>query len=155
MRHIDYDRYADELENNWARWDSFGLADRETFIGRCIVYTRGRDSKLLQRCNAEAIARNMHAYVDGVQCDTFEASHWACGWVAGYWIQVRDTQGEYTPAFKEWCAIQAALEDYPVLDDEAYSQAVYERACEICAENDWDASDDADYDRACTWANEE
>jgi hypothetical protein len=63
-------------------------------------------------------------------------SHWLCGWVEGYAIRVYGAKRKViTAAFKEWCKISHELEEYPVLDDERYSNMEYEAAIESIKAN--------------------
>src|SRR5271168_1678567 len=149
MKHTpDYEALAQNAVNNWKRFDSFGLSDSQHHEGRTIVYTLNRGSKLLDRTNAETIADTLKRFPT---VEEFSANHWACGWVSGYSIQVYTKAGKVTAGFKAWCDLSARLEDYPVLDDDAYSDAQYEEACKIMENEGWDDNDE-NFTKAVEWA---
>jgi hypothetical protein len=86
----------------------------------------------LAQSNSAAINEAMEEFLEADEPDIVPEHHrhWACGWVDGYAIRVYEDQGEPTEAFKAWCDIQAALENYPVLDEEDYSEREYEATIE-------------------------
>ncbi len=125
---------ADELGGNFAKWQSFALDSsvRDAMVPEkewAIVYTRNRDAGLLSESNADAIEKRMTPFLgwigDGSDCDHARHSHWACGWVEGYYLRVR-RDGKYTPAFLEWAEIAHELDGYPVLDEDDHSRRQYE-----------------------------
>lgn len=124
---------AKEAEGNWRKFQSFGWSsyDRPVDAERwAIVYTHNRDSGLMALSNASVIDAKMAAFLDSGDCQAESHSHWACGWVDGYAIRVRGDDGELSPAWLAWCELQCAIEDYPVLDDNDYSDRQYKAALE-------------------------
>lgn len=130
--------YAKELRGNWMKFESFGwsrrweIPDPENWA---IVYTDNRDSGLIDKSNASAIAAAMKPFVESEQKDIYEESHrhWAVGYVDGYAIRVHplDEEGvpitdEYTPAFEKYCELLINLENYPILDENDYSHMEFE-----------------------------
>lgn len=94
-----------------------------------LVYTEHRDSDLLDKSNAEAIARTLEPFVESGDVVPENHSHWAVGWISGYAIRVyRD--GEITEAFRTWTDLQERLADYPLLDEEDHSRREFEAAIE-------------------------
>jgi hypothetical protein len=68
-------------------------------------------------------------------------NHWACGWVDGYSIRVfRD--GQVTEAFRTYFNLQQRLADYPVLDEDDYSNRVYEATLANIADAAWQVGRD-------------
>lgn len=128
----DYKTPAQQATGNWRKFESFVWHrqpdDAENW---CIVYTNNRDSKLLEQSNAEAIQAEMEEFTQGddPDCISERHDHWAVGWTDGYSIRVYRGK-ETTPAFERWCDIQNRLSDYPVLDDEDYSQKKYDATIE-------------------------
>jgi hypothetical protein len=129
----DAESRAKELAGNWTKWNSFGPGqqlrelDAKNF---CLVYTRNRDSGLIDQSNAHIIEQLLKPFKevpedapDDYTPDVQDAScsHWACGYVEGYIIRIRNDAGEITPAFQMWADIQAKLDDYPILDCDHYS----------------------------------
>jgi hypothetical protein len=152
---MDIDRMAEEAMGNWRRFESFcwdrayELEDADSW---CIVYGANRDSGLLDQSNAEATDKALESFMDGDNPDVLSEhhGHWGCGWVDGWAIRVRDSQGALTPAFRAYCELQEALEDYPVLDEEDYSRREYEATIENLS----DAARGLDYELPEGWESE-
>lgn len=99
----------------------------ETFDGYCVVIGKHRDSDTLSVSNFE-VAKEMLERVLSAQPDAdpddlrFEcASHWAVGYVET--ILVKATNIELV---REAASIRKALDNYPVLDDEDFSEREWE-----------------------------
>lgn len=138
---LDLESAAKEAAGNWMEFDCFSwdkageLEDADQF---CIVYTRNRDSELVEISNAESIAETMEPFLDQEPCDLYEEhhQHFAVGWVDGYSIRVyRD--GLITEAFRTYYELQQRLTDYPLLDEEDYSSKEYEATIENIGEAAW------------------
>ena len=115
---------AREARGNWCEFDSFGWYDRpEDCEEWAIVYTHNRDSGLLELSNAEAIAEALAPFTEGDDADlrAEHHGHWAVGWVDGYAIRVY-RNGAITEAFKTYHGLAARMADYPLLNEEDYSQ---------------------------------
>jgi hypothetical protein len=59
------------------------------------------------------------------------------GHLEGFSIRVLRDDGSITPAFEEFCRIKERLDDYPILDEQDYTEREYEAtlenyATEIC-----------------------
>jgi hypothetical protein len=139
MDHVE--DYAKDLEGNWQKFQSFGWSseDRPDDSDKwCIVYTHNRDSGTVERSNAQVIAETMAPFLgwhkDGADAQAEHHGHWAVGWVDGYAIRVRDTQGNPTPAFVAWCEMQMAIENYSVLDSGRHSEMEYEESAAYWAQ---------------------
>ena len=121
---------AKEAAGNWQRFESFAWRlrwDLEDSDNWAILYTHNRDSRLLEESNADAINEAMEPFTDGDDPDVVMESHrhWAVGHVDGFSMRVyRD--GVITEAFKTYHELMERLEDYPILDEEAYSNREYE-----------------------------
>jgi len=117
-------------------WDRLlDLDDPESWA---IIYTRNRDSRLLDLSNADAIAKAMEPYTKGDDPDVVmeSHSHWAVGHVDGFSIRVyRD--GEITHAFRTYHDLAERLADYPILDQEDYGRRKYEATLENIADAAW------------------
>lgn len=122
---------ANELRGNWRKWSDFssGLSrivnDPENFG---IVYTSNRDSRLLDKSNERAILARLKAIdPDCKNWQEYRASHFAVGYVDGFIIRPfnpgtkRYTYKQLTPVFKELFEIACELDNYPVLDEQDYS----------------------------------
>jgi hypothetical protein len=142
---------AEELVGNWMEFDSFSW-DRSNEIDDqfCLVYTVNRDSGLLDQSNAEAIAEAMKPFLDR---DVMEEhhNHWACGWVDGYAIRVY-RRGRITKAFRTYHELSLRLADYPILDEDDYSNRVYEATLANIDDAAWRLK--KEYDLPSNWAFE-
>lgn len=128
---------AEELANNHSRFSSFAwfrrseLADPENWA---IVYTSNRDSGLLEESNAAFIEAELSQFTEDESEDpniVYEShNHWAVGHVDGFSIRVYRPDGTITPAFRAYAAIQEALDDYPILDEDDYSQREHDATIE-------------------------
>ena len=129
-RNVDWSELASaakEMTGNWRHFDSFAwhrAYDLDDADAWAICYTSNRDSGLLSQSNENAINERLGRFTDGDDPDVvFERHHhWAVGYVDGFSIRVFKTHGKITEAFIEFCRIQAALEDYALLDEEDYSE---------------------------------
>ena len=117
---LDYEALAEQAAGNWENTPNFAWFDRPENPGDyAIVYTHHRDSDVLDRANAQAIAAELAPYSNDVIAQ--HHTHWAVGWIDGYAIKVYDDDGNVTDAFKVWCDLQARIADYPILDESLYS----------------------------------
>ena len=121
---------AAELAGNWKKFDSFAwfrrreLADPDAWA---VVYTRHRDSGLLDQSNAAVVAGKLDPFTDGDDPDVVAESHghWAVGYIDGFSIRVFKG-GEITDAFRAYHALAERMADYPILDEADYSQREYD-----------------------------
>jgi hypothetical protein len=121
---------AKEVAGNWKRFESF-LWYRASEIDDpddwAIFYTHNRDSGLLDQSNADAIAESLEPFTEGNDPDVVmeSHSHWAVGHVDGFSIRVY-RNGAITDAFRTYHDLMEQLDDYPILDEEDYSNREYE-----------------------------
>jgi hypothetical protein len=131
---------AKQAAGNWKSWTCF-VWDRERDLDEpctwAIFYTHNRDSGLLAQSNAEAIGKAMLPFTEGDDPDVVmeSHSHWAVGHIDGFSMRVY-RNGEITVAFKTYHELSEQLADYPILDEENYS----EREVEATLENITDAA---------------
>jgi hypothetical protein len=130
----DVDLAAKELIGNWKTFDCFAWhGSPDDADERCIIYTENRDSGSLEKSNSAAIAEELKPFLENGDIVSESHNHWACGWVDGYSILVyRD--GKPTEAFRKYCELRARLDDYPVLDEEDFSERELEESLEIIKE---------------------
>jgi hypothetical protein len=121
------EQLAKQLVGNWLKFASFSWHVQPKHAGEyALVYTRNRDSGLVDQSNANAIAKEL-AQHPGVIPQSH--SHWACGWVEGFAIRVyRD--GKITGAFCAYYDLQQRLAEYPLLDEDDYFQREYDATVE-------------------------
>ena len=96
--------------------------------GDYLIATQNRDSDALDRSNYRRIFADLGALSYDERDESgrppvydFRAGHWACGWVE-YLLVRHDAPDALLIAAAE---IVAALSDYPVYDDEDYSELEY------------------------------
>ena len=93
-------------------------------IGDFLIVSKTRDSSLLEQCNFDEILKELEALQDPNEENcvyTFTASHWACGWVEYLMIDKNAPNNILQVASEIICA----LSDYPVFNDEKYSELQY------------------------------
>ena len=114
--------YYDEVLQ---RWDHpTGFDSDVNFAGYkptgYVIYSRNRDSSILEETNFAAILEDLGGEGDLVR--VIRHGHWACGWIE--YIMVDDTAPD---SLLDQCVdIARALEDYPVFSDSRYSEAQWE-----------------------------
>ena len=145
-RRMTLEDAAKEAAGNWQSWTCF-VWDRERDLDDpdnwAIIYTHNRDSGLLDQSNADAIAKAMEPFTDSDDPDVVmeSHSHWAVGHVDGFSIRVyRD--GEITEAFKTYHELSEQLADYPILDEEDYSERELEATLENINDAAWRVKDE-------------
>lgn len=124
-------RLAAELANNHAKFQSFGWSSDERpedCENWAIVYLSSRDSGLLAKSNESVILSELAPYIHDVVI--ISHSHWAVGYVDGILIRVYNTDGTITDAFRKYAGLKIALDDYPVLNEDDYSNREYAAAVE-------------------------
>lgn len=131
----DIESAAKEMAGNWRTFESFAWTrsyDLDDADAWAIYYTSHRDSSLLSKSNEKAINARLEPFTEGDDPDVvFEShSHWAVGYIDGFSIRVYKPDGTVTPAFEEFCHIQEALANYPVLAEEYYSDMEYQATLE-------------------------
>lgn len=132
---------AKKAAGNWRRFDCFcwgrarEIDDPDSWA---IIYTKHRDSGLLDQSNAAAIAKVMREFTDTDDPDVvFESqSHWAVGCISGFSIRVI-RRGKPTPAFERYHELAISLADYPILDETDYSNREYEATLENIVDAAW------------------
>lgn len=131
----DVESAAHALAGNWRKFECFAwhrghdLPDADNWL---IHYTSHRDSGLLDQSNEHAISKRLDPFTQDDDPDVvFEShSHWAVGYVDGFSLRVFGTDGTITDAFREFVRIQEALANYPVLDEEDYSEREFQATLE-------------------------
>ena len=132
-REIDWSEVegaAKALAGNWRDFDCFAwsrgyeIQDADQWM---IWYTSSRDAGLLEQSNEQAINDRLRPFSEGDDPDVvFERhSHFAVGYLDGFSMRVVGGNGTVTPAFEEFCRIKEALEDYPILNEQDYSEREY------------------------------
>jgi hypothetical protein len=104
----------------WKRPDNYiGETYYEYFVG-C---SKTRDSDNIEKTNFDACLSMLGGESDTVI--VVRANHWLVGWVETVMVHEKDND-----KLKILLDTAESLESYGILDDEAYSQAEYDDACE-------------------------
>lgn len=128
---LDLEEAAKKAAGNWQHFDSFiwfrdqELEDADSWA---IVYSRNRDSGLLDQSNAAFIEKALEPFTESDDPDVVaeQHSHWAVGHVDGYSIRVYDGDGNITEAFRTYFELLEQMDAYPILDESDYSQREYD-----------------------------
>jgi len=107
----------------WTLPDSYGGAEWPEYF---VFLGQSRDSDALTRSN---FTRGLE--IIGGESETVHVvreRHWAVGWVE--WTAIHESDAQ---ALAEADAILAALTDYPVVDDEHFSQLEWDEAADYWA----------------------
>jgi hypothetical protein len=126
---------AKHLAGNWMDFDCFiwsRAKDLEDPDNWCIWYTSQRDAGLLAQSNEQAINQRLKPFSESDNPDVvFEShTHWAVGHIDGFSMRVFKIDRSITQAFEEFCRIQEALEEYPILDEQDYGDREYQATLE-------------------------
>jgi hypothetical protein len=113
-----------DVVSNPSGWDSLSnyMGEIPDSDWLCLV-TRNRDSDCLTISNFECALRELGGEGDNVEIHRF--GHWACGW----WEALAVKSG--TPECEIAERLFSRLQDYPVLDEEDWSDRECEEACEV------------------------
>lgn len=111
-------------ECKWERPDSYCGHNP---VGDYVIYSRTRDSSILENSNYDLILAELKAEADKYPdidqpVYDFRASHWAVGWVE-YIIVEKDAPQSILDMAED---ILRGLADYPVVSEEDYSEKQYD-----------------------------
>lgn len=95
-------------------------------MGETWAWTFGtnRDADALVRSNWDVITFDMQSRFPD-DTDIFRAGHWACGWVEQLSVRVLNDDGTMTDAGQAVLDWMDHLDNYPVADDEHFSDLEY------------------------------
>lgn len=148
--HIDWTDIpaaAKQLAGNWRKFECFAwhrAHDLEDAGQWMIWYTSHRDARLLEQSNEQALNKRLYPFSEGDDPDlVFERhSSWLVGHLDGFSLRVFKADGTATLAFEEFCALNEAMERYPILDEQDYSEREYAATLENYANEMWRARKD-------------
>jgi hypothetical protein len=80
-----------------------------------------RGDDILSESNYKTAVRLLEA-INSEDVMDISASHWLVGSLRQLFVRVRDDEDNYTPVFIEAVRIAYGLKDYPVLDEDDYSE---------------------------------
>ena len=102
---------------NYAYWGDVPIGQTWGFIGR----GRHRDSGSLDNSNFEVIYEDLKKRFPN-DVTIIRSSHWAVGWSEGIAVHLLDDNGVATKAAAAAMEWEEKLEDYPVADDDHFSE---------------------------------
>jgi len=126
-----------ELAGNWKKFNSFSWSRcDEDQIDNWFIYSAShRDSDLIAQSNYDVLCSDLKEYEFNKTndvCDiTFETfNDWAYGYTNNICVRVFEDANRVivTPAFAMICELLDAILEYPILDEEDYSEKQYEAA---------------------------
>lgn len=117
--------YQPENLERWSRPDYwFAMDDGWQYSSKCFVFlSRHRDSCLIDQSNFACALQALGGESATVKVVT--ESHWAVGWIE--WIAIHEGDAK---ALQEADSIMAALADYPLLDEDNYSELEHNAVAE-------------------------
>jgi hypothetical protein len=110
--------YAPTYLRRWSRGECYV---GETFEDYFVVAGQHRDSDVLTRSNFRVALERLGGESETVR--VIRLGHWAVGWTEGLLIHESDEA-----ALRVGDEIAAELEDYPILDEENYSELEWDEA---------------------------
>ena len=130
--HLTIEEAAELAAGNWADftcfvwWRKKEIPDPENWA---IIYTHHRDSGLIDQSNASVIEEELRPFVEADGLVIESHFHWAVGHIDGFSIRVyRD--GKITEAFRKYHELEVRMDNYPILDEDDYSDREYEATVE-------------------------
>ena len=112
--------------SNLSQWEHPSHYFGATWEGYYVFLSQNRDSDALTRSNFRCGLAAIGGEVGAIETDTGEEihpvtvvreSHWACGWIE--WIAIHESNVE---ALRIANRIMEKLEDYPVIDEDDWSE---------------------------------
>lgn len=121
-------------------WREREMEDADQWM---IHYTHHRDSGVLDQSNAEQIRQALDQFTEGVVPDVVQESHnhWAVGHIDGFSLRVFRS-GEITDAFRTFHELMERLAEYPILNEDDFSNREYEATVENIVNAAWRLRDD-------------
>lgn len=130
---------AKQAAGNWKHFHCFIWFRRDELEDPdqwAVVYTNHRDSGLIDQSNAAVTQRLLKPFVESGDVVPESHSHWAVGYLDGFSLRVFKN-GEITEAFKTYHHIMQCLDDYPILDEDDYSDREFEATLENIDDAAW------------------
>jgi hypothetical protein len=120
-------RTLNQVVKSPSGWDSLAnYTGQSDFPGWFVLVTRNRDSDCLTESNFRSALKALGGESETVEVHRF--GHWACGWWEA--LCVKEGSEQFTIAQD----IAEKLEDYPVVDEDDWSELEHEEASRVWAE---------------------
>lgn len=120
---------AEDMVGNWAKWGSFAwFDDREDRHEHAIFNFRHRDSTLIEQSNGSVMIERLKQYLEDEDGDIEIQRHSHCmvGWIECFVVRVYSESGEVTEAFAKLAEMILDAREYPILDEDKYSELQFE-----------------------------
>jgi len=113
----------------WSRSENY---IGESYYDYYVLLSCNRDSGLVEESNFWSALRMLNGESDTVK--VVRAKHWAVGWVEMILIHESDTK-----SVDKGIEIEKALENYPILDEDAFGEMLSEKETEMYDQIKYDA----------------
>jgi len=113
----------------WSRSENY---IGETYYDYYVLLSRNRDSGLVEESNFWSALKALNGESKTVK--VIRSSHWLCGWVEFIIIHESDIK-----SVNKGNEIEKALENYPILDEDAFGEMVLEKETEMFDQIKYDA----------------
>jgi len=125
MTESEYQDLAEQVVEESAHIPDFGYWG-DVPLGETWGFTisQNRDSGPMERSNWEVITEDMEKRFPK-NVEIVHSSHWAVGWVEQLAVRMLDKRGKVTKAGKAILDWKESLENYPVADEEHFSDLEY------------------------------
>ena len=113
----------------WERVDNY---IGETYFDYYVLLSRHRDSGLVEESNFNSALKALNGESDTVK--VIRSSHWAVGWIEVILIHESDKE-----SIDKGNDIEESLNNYPILDEDAFGDLVSEKEKEMYDQIKYDA----------------
>lgn len=142
IKHETVEAFAEYMVANYEKWDSYWHMIKYPEGERwCVVEPSHRDSDALDRSNYQVMVRELKKVASFSEApDRFDvvppgqmafigsANHCLVGYTNQIHMRIYEPDGAITPVFKRYYELRKKMADYPVLDDDHFSNLEYEDA---------------------------
>ena len=118
-----------DLMQKWSRSKNY---IGESYYDYYVLLSRHRDSGLVEESNFNSALKALNGESDTVK--VIRASHWLCGWIE--MILIHESDKESVDKGNE---IEESLNNYPILDEDAFGELLSEKEKEMYDQIKYDA----------------
>jgi len=119
-----------DLMKKWSRSENY---IGESYNDYYILLSRTRDSGLVEKSNFNSALKMLNGESDTVKVVRF--SHWLCGWIEMILIHESDKV-----SVDKGFEIEESLNNYPILDEDAFGEMISEKETEMFDQIKYDAN---------------
>ena len=118
-----------DLMEKWSRSENY---IGESYNDYYVLLSRNRDSGLVEKSNFQSALKALNGESDTVK--VVRSSHWLCGWIEMILIHESDKE-----SIDKGNEIEKALDNYPILDEDSFSEMLTEKEIEMYDQIKYDA----------------